>query len=201
VAQALKQVSQGLEQIQALKEQLVQQAQMVARLQLDVTGPIAQIAAEATGLLKQAQGIGYQAANLSKSFADLYPRDLAGLSAKDLAAKLLAWGQSSRQTLQEAMEVQSQIAQAQPSMAQAVSAAIGASQAAPGQTAAVQATNQLLAVLSGQMTQLQTLLMTQGRQAETFEAERRSVFAKAEADRARSLTITRRARVFSGNSL
>ena len=201
VAQAIKQVSQGLEQIQALRDQLTQQAQMIARLGIDVTGPLGEIAAEATGLLKQAQGLGYQALDLSKSFADLYPADLAGLSPKDLAAKLLAWSQASRQTLQEAMAVQSQIARAQPATAEAVRAAVAASQGAAGQTAAVQATNQLLAALSSQFTQLQTLLITQARQVETFEAERRAIFDKAEADRQRNSALSPRTRRFSGNSL
>jgi P-type conjugative transfer protein TrbJ len=201
VAQALKQVSQGLEQIQALKDQLTQQAQMIAKLGIDVTGPLGQIAAEATGLLKQAQGIGYSALDLSKSFAQLYPSDLAGMSPKDLAAKLLSWSQASRQTLQEAMAVQNQIAQAQPTTAAAVRAAVSASQDASGQTGAVQATNQLLAALSVQLAQLQTLLMTQSRQAETYEAERRAVFDKAEAERLRNATLTRRPRRFSGDSV
>jgi P-type conjugative transfer protein TrbJ len=201
VAQALKQVSQGLQQIQALKDQLTQQAQMIAKLGIDVTGPLGQIAADATGLLKQAQGIGYSAADLGKSFAQMYPQDLSGMSAKDIAAKLVAWSQSSRQTLQEAMQVQNQIARSQPTTAQAVATAVGASQGASGQTAAVQATNQLLAVVSSQMTQLQTLLITQARQVETFEAERRAVFSKAEADRARNSTVIRRPRVFTGNTL
>lgn len=201
VAQAIKQVSQGLEQIQALRDQLTQQAQMVAKLGIDVTGPLGRIAADATALLKQAQGVGYQALDLSKSFAELYPRDLSGLSPKELAAKLAAWNLASRQTLQEAMTVQNQIARAQPATADAVRAAVSASQGASGQTAAVQATNQLLAVLSSQFSQLQTLLITQARQGETLEAERRAIIDKAETDRRRNSVITPRTRRFTGASL
>ena len=112
VAQALRQVSQGLQQIQALKDQLTQQAQMIARLGVDVTGPLGQIVSEATGLLQQAQGLGYQAADLTKAFTAMYPDDLSKMSASNIAARLAAWSQASRQTLQEAMQVQSQIAQA-----------------------------------------------------------------------------------------
>lgn len=201
VAQAIKQVNQGLQQIQALRDQLTQQAQMIAKLGVDVTGPLGQIATEATQLLKQAQGLGYDALDLSRSFAQLYPSDLAGLSPKELAAKLAAWNQASRQTLQEAMAVQSQIAQAQPATSAAVRAAVSASQDAAGQTAAVQATNQLLAALATQLTQLQTLLISQARQAETFEAERRALMAKGGADAERNAVVTRRPRVFSGSSL
>ncbi len=201
LAQAIKQVQQGLQQVQALQSQLTQQARMLQGLGVDVTGPLRDIASQATALLQQARGLGYQASNISQGFADLYPADLTGASAKDLAARLAAWTQNSRQTLLEAMQVQSQIAQAQGATSQAVASAVDASQAAAGQTAAVQATNQLLAALSTQLTQLQTLMITQARQAETWEAERRAVVTKGEADRQRNSVVTRSAPRFAGDVL
>lgn len=201
VAQAIKQVSQGLQQIEHLKSQLQQQAQMIAQLGIDVTGPLAEIAAQATELLHQAQGLGYGAADLSKAFAQMYPESLVGASAGELAERLTAWSKASRQTLREAMQVQSQIMQTQPVTAGAVQAAISASQAAAGQTAAVQATNQLLGVLATQLGQLQTLLVTQARQVETFEAERRGLAAKAEADRQMKAVIARPPPRFSAETL
>lgn len=191
VTQMLRQVSQGLQQIQALQAQLANSERMLQGLGVDVTGPLRDIAAQATGLMRQSQGLGYNAADLSREFAALYPSDLAGLSPAALADKLAAWNQASRQTLQEAMQVQSQIVQAQGQTAGAVTGAVAASQAAAGQTAAVQATNQLLAALSVQLTQLQTLLISQARQVQTFEAERRALAAKAEADRQRMSVVTR----------
>ncbi|MDG2528253.1 conjugal transfer protein TrbJ [Caulobacter endophyticus] len=185
VAQMLKQVSQGLQQIQTLQAQLANSERMLQTLGLDVTGPLRDIASQATGLLRQAQGLGYTAADISREFAALYPGDLAGLSPAALADRLKAWSQASRQTLQDALQVQNQIAQAQGVTAGAVGAAVDASQAAAGQTAAIQATNQLLAALSTQLTQLQVLLITQGRQAQTYEAEKRALASKAEADRER----------------
>nr|WP_295114124.1 conjugal transfer protein TrbJ [uncultured Caulobacter sp.] len=201
VAQAIKTVSNGLSQIQALQSQLTNQARMLQTLGVDVTGPLRDIAGQATALLQQARGLGYQAANISQTFADLYPDDLSGLSARDLAARLASWSQSSRQTLQDAMAVQNQIVQAQGATGQAVASAVGASQSAAGQTAAIQATNQLLAALSTQLTQLQTLIITQARQAETWEAERRAVVTKSEADRQRNSAVTRGAPRFSGDVL
>lgn len=191
ILQAIKQVQQGLEQVQALRDQLAQQARMLQSLGTDVTGPLAQIAGEATTLMRQAQGLGYQATDLSQDFAAAYPTDLAGLSPKALADRLAAWSQNSRAALQQALAVQNQIAQAQPVTAQAVGAAVIASQEAAGQTAAVQATNQLLMALSTQLSQLQSLLITQARQAQTYEAERRAIVSKAEADRQRNSALTR----------
>jgi P-type conjugative transfer protein TrbJ len=201
VAQAVKQVQQGLQQVQALQSQLTQQARMLQGLGVDVTGPLRDIAGQATALLQQAQGLGYQATSISQAFADLYPDDLAGASAKDLAARLASWSRSSRQTLQEAMQVQNQIVQAQGTTSQAVASAVGASQGAAGQTAAIQATNQLLAALSTQLTQLQTLMIAQARQAETWEAERRGLVTKGEADRQRNSALSRSPPRFSGDVL
>lgn len=194
VAQMLKQVSQGLQQIQALQAQLANSQRMLQSLGLDVTGPLRDIAGQATALLRQAQGLGYTAADISRDFSTLYPGDLAGQTPAALADKLKAWSQASRQTLQDALQVQNQIAQAQGATAGAVGAAVDASQAAAGQTAAVQATNQLLAALSTQLTQLQSLLITQGRQAQTYEAERRALVSKAEADVERLSKVSRPSR-------
>jgi P-type conjugative transfer protein TrbJ len=201
VNQAIKQVSQGLQQIQALQNQIQLQESMVQRLGTDVTGPLREITTQATGLLKQAQGIGYNATNLNQSFAQAYPTNLNGQSSQALSAQLAAWDAASRQTLQEAMQVQGQIAQAQPSTTGAVNAAVAASQGAAGQTAAIQATNQLLAALSTQLLQLQTLLITQARQAQTLEAERQAEAAKGEADRTRNSVIKRAPARFSGDTL
>ena len=201
IAQAIKQVQQGLQQIQHLRDQVSQQAQMLQRLGVDVTGPLGSIVSDATALMRQAQGLGYQAADLSRDFANLYPQDLAGLSPQALAQRLASWSQNSRATLEQAMQVQNQIVQAQPATAEAVSAAVAASQNAAGQTAAVQATNQLLMVLSTQLTQLQTLLISQARQQQTWEAERRAVVSKSEADRQRNSVLTRTTPQYSGDIL
>ena len=201
IAQAIKQVQQGLQQIQHLRDQVSQQAQMLQRLGVDVTGPLGSIVSDATALMRQAQGLGYQAADLSRDFANLYPQDLAGLSPQALAQRLASWSQNSRATLEQAMQVQNQIVQAQPATAEAVGAAVAASQNAAGQTAAVQATNQLLMVLSTQLTQLQTLLISQARQQQTWEAERRAVVSKSEADRQRNSVLTRTTPQYSGDIL
>lgn len=191
VAQMVKQVSQGLQQIQALQQQLASAQKMLQSLGLDVTGPLKEIAGQATALLRQAQGLGYTAADISRDYADLYGADLSGLTPTALAAKLAAWSRASDQTLKDALGVQNQIVQAQDATSGAVSGAVAASQAAQGQTAAIQATNQLLSALSTQLTQLQTLLITQGRQVQTLEAEKRALSAKAEADAERLSKVTR----------
>jgi P-type conjugative transfer protein TrbJ len=182
IAQAIKQVSQQLQQIQQLQAQLTNQAAMLQKLGTNVTGPLQAITSQATQLLQQAQGIGYNSQNLSQQYQQLYPANMQGMSFAQITQALANWQTNSRQTLQEAMATQNQIVQAQPATAAAVNGAVTASQGAAGQTAAIQATNQLLAALSTQLTQLQTILITQARAAQTVEAQAQAARAAGAAE-------------------
>lgn len=185
IAQAIKQVNQQLQMISHLQQQVAGQAAMLQKLGVDVTAPLRQITSEATALLHTAQGIGYQGQNLAQQFQTLYPSDLKGKSFAQVQQSLAGWQAGSRQTLQEAMATQNLIVQSQPTTANAVNAAVTASQGAAGQTAAIQATNQLLASLSTQLTQLQTILITQGRAMETAQAQALATKAAADAEHER----------------
>jgi len=185
IAQAIRQVSQQLQQIQQLQAQLANQGAMLRKLGTDVTGPLAAITSQATQLLQQAQGIGYNSQNLAKQYQHLYPANMQAMSFAQTSQALASWQTNSRQTFEEAMATQNQIVQAQPATATAVRGAVAASQGAAGQTAAIQATNQLLAALSTQLTQLQTILITQGRAAETAEAQAQAARVAGDAEHQR----------------
>ena len=75
-AQMLKQVEQGIQQVQALQQQVQQQAAMLSRLSTDVTQPLATINQQATALLAQAQGRLNQAV---AGVSDLVVTVMAGL--------------------------------------------------------------------------------------------------------------------------
>ena len=185
IAQAIKQVTQQLQQIQQLKAQLTNQAAMLQKLGTDVTGPLQSITSQATQLLQQAQGIGYNSQNLSQQYQQTYPANMQGMSFAQITQALAGWQTNSRQTLQEAMATQNQIVQAQPATANAVNGAVTASQGAAGQTGAIQATNQLLAALSTQLTQLQTILITQGRAEQTAASQAQAAEAAGDAEHTR----------------
>ena len=182
IVQAIKQVEQQLQMITQLQQQVASQAAMLQKLGVDVTGPLQQIASEATQLLQTAQGIGYQGQNLAQQFQQAYPTDLKGMTFAQTRQALAGWQANSRQTLQEAMATQNLIVRSQPTTAGAVNAAVAASQNAAGQTAAIQATNQLLASLSTQLTQLQTILITQGRAQQIAEAQAQGARAAGAAE-------------------
>ena len=190
ILQAEQQVSQGLTQIQRLESQLSNQAAMLQHLQTDVTGPVAQITGQATSILQQAQGIGYGAQNVAQQYASLYPTTMPGASLASTQASLATWRQNNALALQQALQMQNQIAQGQTTTSAQVASAVGASQVAAGQTAAIQASNQLLAVVSAQLTQLQNLLITQARAEQTLAAQAQATQAAADADRQRAWAIS-----------
>jgi len=182
ITQAVKQVAQQLQQIQQLQAQLTNEAAMLQKLGTDVTNPLQTITSQATQLLQQAQGIGYNSQNVAQQYSQVYPASMQGMSFVQIAQALANWQTSSRQTLQQAMATQNQIVQAQPATANAVRGAVAASQGAAGQTAAIQATNQLLAALSTQLTQLQNLLITEGRATQTASAQGQAAQAAGAAE-------------------
>jgi len=185
IAQAVRQVSQQLHQIQQLEAQLNNQAAMLKSLGTDVTAPLLAINAQATQLLQSAQGIGYNSQNVAQQYQQAYPASMQGASFAQITAALAAWRTSSSQTLQAAMATQNQIVQAQPITANAVQGAVAASQNAAGQTGAIQATNQLLSALSTQLTQLQTILITQARATQIAQAQAQATQAAGDAEHAR----------------
>jgi P-type conjugative transfer protein TrbJ len=190
ILQAQQQVSNSLTQIQRLQSQLSNQALMLQKMQTDVTGPIAQITSQTTGILQQAQGIGYGAQNVAQQYASLYPSTMPGASLATTQASLGTWRQNNALALQQALQMQNQIAQGQPITSNQVARAVSASQGAPGQTAAIQATNQLLATVTAQLTQLQNLLITQARAEQTLAAQAQATQAAADADRQRFWSVS-----------
>ena len=169
---------------------------MLQKLQTDVTGPIAQIASQATGILQQAQGIGYGAQNVAQQYATLYPSTMPGASLATTQASLGTWRQNNALALQQALQMQNAIAQGQPITSAQVASAVSASQGAAGQTSAIQATNQLLATVTAQLTQLQNLLITQARAEQTLAAQVQASQATGEADSQRFWATTPPAAAF-----
>lgn len=190
IVQAEQQVSNQLTAIQRLESQLTNQAMMLQKMQTDITGPIAQIAGQATQILQQAQGIGYGAQNVAQQYASLYPSTMPGASLATTQASLSTWRNNTSQAIQQALQVQNQIAQGQPTTTSRVQAAVAASQGAAGQTSAIQATNQLLATVSAQLTQLQTLLITQARAEQVLAAQAQASQATGAADSQRFWSVS-----------
>jgi P-type conjugative transfer protein TrbJ len=185
IAQAARQVSQGVEEINHLKSQLDAQMNMLKSIGSNYASILPSMNGELASILSSASGVGYSASDIASLLQRVYPDapTIAGLSPTDLASALQTWHNSTDQSLRTALQTQQRIAQQQPAMQAAVTSALGASQAAAGQTSAIQATNQLLATVSAQLTQLQAILTTQARAVELAEQQ-------AQADSAAALTTS-----------
>ena len=190
ILQAEQQVSNQLTAIQKLEAQLANQALMLQKMETDVTGPVSQIASQATGILQQAKGIGYGAGAIAGQYAKLYPTSMPGASLATTQASLATWRQNNALAMQQALQVQNEIVQGQPTITGQVSSAVAASQGAAGQTSAIQATNQLLATVTAQLTQLQTLLATQARAEELLASQAQASQAAGSADSQRFWSTT-----------
>ena len=199
IAQMISQVINSLRQIEQLQSQITNQVTMLQKLGTDVTQPLAQISQQATQLLQQAQAIGYNSQNIGQQFQQLYPSNLSGSSLQQILQRYGSWQDNSRLTIQDSMRLQNQLVRDQPTTRNAVTSAVAASQSAAGQTAAIQATNQLLAALSGQLQGLQSILIAQARTQETILAQQQAGLAAARAESQRHNAYTPVKGTFAGD--
>jgi type IV secretion system protein TrbJ len=93
-----------------------------------------------------------------------------GISQRDLAGKVQEWRRVSEAAMRESWRVEAAAVAEQQAAARRVVDLVAASQAAPGQTAAIQAGNQLLASLSGQIANMQSTTLAHQRAVETVMA-------------------------------
>lgn len=181
-SQAVEQVSNGVSQLTQLQNQLQAEQSMLQNLGSDSTsGTVGTINNNALQILQQAQGIGFNSANAGSAFASAYPTSatVAGFNNTQLSAALSTWQTNNAAALKTAAAMQGQTAANQQATATAVQNAVNASNAAPGQTAAVQATNQLLAAVASQLAQLQAILVTQAQAQATLAAQTQADTAAA----------------------
>jgi P-type conjugative transfer protein TrbJ len=180
--EAYQTVTQSLQQIQQLQSQLQAQQAMLQSLGSDFTQPLAAINSQAASILQQAQGLGFTSSSIASQFGSTYPTSVSGMSGTQISAALSAWHNATSQSMQTALSTQNQVAQSQSTATTAAQNAVAASNAAAGQTGAIQATNQLLATVSSQLTQLEDILITQARAQEMLAAQRQSDAAAATAN-------------------
>ena len=137
---------------------------------------MAELARSARGLASSAQG-------LERQFRDLYPEDLSGAGLDRLLAQNGARTETARRTAEDVARTASELERLGRSRQQRLSGALSASQSASGHTAAVQSTNQMLAVLAEDLAALRTILMAQSRLM--AEATARETANQAAGDEAR----------------
>lgn len=114
-------------------------------------------------LARTARGIASSVDGLERQFETLYPDDLSGSDLLRLLEQGRARTANARRTAEDVARTAAELERLGQGRDGRLSGALSASQAATGQTAAVQSTNQLLAVLAEDLAALRTIMLAQSR--------------------------------------
>ncbi len=162
-AQRVQEVSQGAQQISNLEQQLQAQRAMLQSLPQSSLGNLLPVVGETSGLINQIHGIQQTSAGLLSNLNQSYPTSFTGQTPMQMQSAIAAMQVQNRQAITSAMQIQDQIAQAQPEISNSITSAENASAGAPGPTAAIQATNQLVGNVASQLTEQNALLSSADR--------------------------------------
>lgn len=114
-------------------------------------------------LARTARGLATSVNGLEQQFQTLYPEDLSGVDLARLLQQGEARTANARRTAEDVARAAAELQRLGEARQARLAGALSASQAAEGQTAAVQSTNQLLAVLAEELAGLRTLMLAQSR--------------------------------------
>lgn len=179
------QAARQLESLANQARQLANEARMLARSPLSQAGEIGQALAAVEALTGQVKGLSADAASLERQFQDLYGASAVSPGGLKRVEQGLARLAAARNTAEDLGRIAAELSRAAQGRQTRIGAALTASQAAEGQTAAVQSQSQLLGVLAEQLGGLQALLAGEARLA-SAEA------ARAAAEREAAIEVHRR---------
>ncbi|WP_304928206.1 conjugal transfer protein TrbJ [Brevundimonas sp.] len=114
-------------------------------------------------LARTVRGVASSVSGLERQFESLYPDDLTGTDALQLLEQSEARTANARRTAEDLARIAAELERLGGGREGRLAGALDASQAAQGQTAAVQSTNQMLAVLAEDLAALRTIMLAQAR--------------------------------------
>ena len=143
-------------------------------------------ARDMAALARSAQGLAATVVDLDRQMRTLYPDDLSGADLADLLAQGEARTQNARRTAADLARTAAELQRLGEGRDARLAGALAASDAAGGQTAAIQSSNQLLAVLAEDLAALRTLAAAQSRLLAEAAAREGADRAAGDADRRRA---------------
>lgn len=177
LALTVKQATQISKEVQ----QLQNQAQMLRSIGSTNMGDLNALLGKMRRAMNQANSIVQESSRVQDKYKALFPDDYSNKSFQQLENRRDKWMQHSRNVQKDARRIQATVAHSQQGTAASVRDSLSASQAAPGPTAATQATNQLLATVSAQLSQMQSLLIAQHQVMQDMLATRQAKSQRADA--------------------
>jgi P-type conjugative transfer protein TrbJ len=184
IENVLKVVDLG-EQIDAVVQQVENEVKELEHLNLSAAPNIAGIVSGVEGQLESSL---YSAPNPSNQLDTRYPANMSNATWAQYQSDQSTWTDNQRQSLVENRQLQNQVYQDMDTTTQQVQDIVDASNSASGETSAVQAHNDLLAVASGELAKLQSLRVARSRLKTEQLAQQQSESSFAEAERERVRT-------------
>jgi P-type conjugative transfer protein TrbJ len=136
------------------------------------------------GIADTLKGVAASVVELERQFEDLYPAAVAGLDPRTALDQALARGETARATALDLARTAAELERLAQTRPDRIAGALSASEAAAGQTAAIQSSTQMLAVLAEDLGGLRAILLAQSRlMAETAARGAAERAAAAEARR------------------
>jgi len=183
------QVTNQITQLAHEVSMLQNQAQHLKNLNFTTLPQLLSTLATTVNLINQTQSMAFNLAQTQRTLATTYPSSYgSSVSFNQLGADSLSRWQASHDALSTAMQVQSQASQNFAPDQMALSSLMRRSSGSVGALQGVQATNELLGLVTRQLMQSQQLALTQSR-ADSLELSR-SVEADARARQVRQSFMT-----------
>src|ERR1700722_15964494 len=169
------------ERIDAVVQQVENQVKALEHLNLTAVPNIAGIITALEGQLESSL---YSAPNPAGQLDTRYPADMTNTTWAQYQSDESTWTDNQRQALVENRQLQNQVYQDMDTTTQQVQDIVDASNSASGETSAIQAHNDLLAVASGELAKLQSLKLARSRLKTEKLAQQKSESSFWEAERA-----------------
>lgn len=153
-------------------ESLANEARSLAASPYSHLAENAQALRDMGALAQTARGLAGSIDGLERQFRTLYPDDLSGADLERLLGQGRDRAETARRTAEDLARTAAELERLGRSRPGRLGGALAASEAASGQTAAVQSATQMLAVLAEELAALRTLMLAQSRlMAETAARE------------------------------
>jgi len=185
-AESVLSAARALEQVRHQIAAIEQQARMLERSSLDLSPELTGSIRNARDLFNRAEALAFDIGRISGEIETLYPETWETYDLETVLTQSQRWRAESRASLARAMQAEARAAGSIEAASGRLGSALSASQAAEGQTGAIQAGNQLAALSAAQLAEIHSLLVAQGRALQTERMERLAREARAEEIQARA---------------
>lgn len=179
------QAARQLESLTHEAQMLLNQAHQLAASPYSHLGAVSSTLRDIAGLAASVRGVATSVTALETQFEDLYPTAVEGLDPRHALDQAAGRGQAARDTARDLARIAAELDRLSAGREGRLAGALSASEGAEGETAAIQSSTQVLAVLSEDLGSMRTILLAQSRLMAEETARRTAERAAGEEARRR----------------